>query len=65
MERLAREPFILFKKNSSMQNLIDKYFQRICFRPYVVMRSDSAEAIKAKWLNRNLGGASREHVNGN
>ena len=52
MARLASEPFILFQRSSLMQNLIDVYFQRIGFRPYVVMRSDSAEAIKAMVKSR-------------
>jgi DNA-binding transcriptional LysR family regulator len=52
MERLAKVPFILFQKGSSMQNMIDGYFQRIPFRPHVVMRSDSAEAIKAMVKSR-------------
>jgi LysR family transcriptional regulator, transcription activator of glutamate synthase operon len=52
MERLAKEPFILFQKGSRMQNMIDAHFQRIGFRPNVVMRSDSAEAIKAMVKSR-------------
>lgn len=52
MDRLAREPFILFQKGSHMQNLIDAHFGRIGFQPQVVMRSDSAEAIKAMVKSR-------------
>ena len=52
MSRLANVPFILFQKGSPMQDMIDAHFQRIGFRPNVVMRSDSAEAIKAMVKNR-------------
>lgn len=52
MSRLANVPFILFQKGSPMQDMIDDHFQRIGFRPNVVMRSDSAEAIKAMVKNR-------------
>jgi DNA-binding transcriptional LysR family regulator len=52
MSRLAKVPFILFQKGSRMQNLIDAHFQRIGFQPNVVMRSDSAEAIKAMVKSR-------------
>jgi DNA-binding transcriptional LysR family regulator len=52
MDRLAKVPFILFQKGSRMQNLIDDHFQRIGFQPNVVMRSDSAEAIKAMVRSR-------------
>jgi DNA-binding transcriptional LysR family regulator len=52
MDRLAHVPFILFQKGSRMQNMIDAHFQRIGFRPNVVMRSDSAEAIKAMVKSR-------------
>jgi len=52
MERLANVPFILFQKGSRMQDMIDAHFQRIGFRPNVVMRSDSAEAIKAMVKSR-------------
>jgi DNA-binding transcriptional LysR family regulator len=47
MSRLARTPFILFEKGSSMQEMIDAHFDRIGFQPNVVMRSDSAEATNA------------------
>jgi len=52
MARLASIPFILFQKGSRMQDMIDGHFQRIGFRPNVVMRSDSAEAIKAMVKSR-------------
>ena len=52
MERLIKVPFILFQKGSRMDAMIDSYFQRISFRPQVVMRSDSAEAIKAMVKSR-------------
>jgi DNA-binding transcriptional LysR family regulator len=52
MARVANVPFILFQKGSRMQDMIDGHFQRIGFRPNVVMRSDSAEAIKAMVKSR-------------
>jgi DNA-binding transcriptional LysR family regulator len=52
MAGLARVPFILFQKGSRMQDMIDAHFQRIGFRPNVVMRSDSADAIKAMVKSR-------------
>ena len=47
MARLADVPFILFQKGSAMQEIIDAYFNQIGFQPNVIMRSESAEAIKA------------------
>jgi len=52
MSRLAGAPFILFQKGSPMQEMIDAHFDRIGFQPNVVMRSDSAEAIKAMVKSR-------------
>jgi len=52
MGRLTKVPFILFQKGSHMQDMIDAYLQRIPFRPHVVMRSDSADAIKAMVKSR-------------
>lgn len=40
-------PFILYKKGSFFENLIDDYFAANDFRPRVTMRFDNAEAIKA------------------
>lgn len=47
MRQLAKVPFILFRQGSQMDRLIQRYFDEFDFRPNVVMRSDSAEAIKA------------------
>ena len=52
MARLINVPFILFQRGSRMQDMIDAHFQRIGFRPNVVMRSDNAEAIKAMVKSR-------------
>jgi len=52
MKRLANVPFILFQKGSRAQDMIDAYLQRITFRPQVVMRSDSADAMKAMVKSR-------------
>jgi DNA-binding transcriptional LysR family regulator len=52
LSRLASVPFILFQKGSPMQDMIDAHFARIGFQPNVVMRSDSAEAIKAMVKSR-------------
>jgi LysR family transcriptional activator of glutamate synthase operon len=52
MKQLQRTPFILFQKGSRIASLIDAHFERIGFQPNVVMRSDSAEAIKAMVKNR-------------
>jgi DNA-binding transcriptional LysR family regulator len=52
LSRLAGAPFILFQKGSPMQEIVDSHFDRIGFQPNVVMRSDSAEAIKAMVKSR-------------
>lgn len=44
---LEKVPFILFAKGTAMESAIRHYFQSLNFHPSVVMRSDSAEAIKA------------------
>ena len=44
---LAHHPFILYQQGSHIESTIRHYFEQINFRPSVVMRSDSAEAIKA------------------
>jgi DNA-binding transcriptional LysR family regulator len=44
---LADLPFILYKKGSIFENLIDRYFARNRFQPRVIMRFDTPEAIKA------------------
>jgi len=40
-------PFILFQKGSRMETTVQAYLDQLNFRPRVVMRSDSAESIKA------------------
>jgi DNA-binding transcriptional LysR family regulator len=40
-------PFILFQKGSQMDELIQHYFNELAFQPTVIMRSDSAEAIRS------------------
>lgn len=52
INRLSRVPFILFARGSRMDTILDDYFKRVEFRPRVVMRSDSAEAIKAMVKSR-------------
>lgn len=47
LRELARAPFILFQQGSHVEGLIASYLEGLHFRPTVVMRSDSAEAIKA------------------
>jgi DNA-binding transcriptional LysR family regulator len=44
---LEKVPFILFAKGTAMESAVRHYFQSLNFHPSVVMRSDSAEAIKA------------------
>jgi DNA-binding transcriptional LysR family regulator len=45
--RLAKFPFVLFRKGSRIQNVIDRYFNELDFRPKVIMAFDNADAIKA------------------
>lgn len=40
-------PFILFRKESKMGELVERYFAAQDFQPRVIMRFDQAEAIKA------------------
>ena len=40
-------PFILYSKGSRIEDLIDRYFAEISFRPKVIMTFDNAEAIEA------------------
>jgi len=40
-------PFVLYKKGSTFENLIDRYFASNRFHPRVIMRFDTPEAIKA------------------
>lgn len=44
---LQPQPFILYRKGSVMENLVDRYFAAHQFHPRVVMRLDNAEAVKA------------------
>jgi len=44
---LEKFPFILFQKGTRMEPVVQSYFDSLNFRPRVVMRSDSAEAIKS------------------
>jgi DNA-binding transcriptional LysR family regulator len=44
---LKKFPFILFRKGSRTQNLIDRYFNELDFRPKVIMTFDNPDAIKA------------------
>jgi len=47
LRQLTKVPFILYQKGSRIEYIVASYFERLGFRPRVVMRSDSAEAIKA------------------
>ena len=47
ISELSKIPFILFRKGSRMQNVIDHYFTEMNFHPKVVMSFDNADAIKA------------------
>jgi LysR family transcriptional activator of glutamate synthase operon len=47
LAELQEFPFILYKKGSIFENLIDRYFAENRFRPRVIMRFDTPEAIKA------------------
>lgn len=52
LKRLAEAPFILFGQGSRMDRIVQRYLDAIGLRPKVIMRSDSAEAIKAAVKNR-------------
>jgi DNA-binding transcriptional LysR family regulator len=47
LSALEKLPFILFQKGSRMESLVQAYLDQWNFQPKLVMRSDSAEAIKA------------------
>jgi DNA-binding transcriptional LysR family regulator len=47
LKALQTVPFILFSKGSLMESAVQNYLDSLNFVPNVVMRSDSAEAIKA------------------
>jgi LysR family cyn operon transcriptional activator len=44
---LAGLQFILYEKNSAMQNLIDHYFERLGMTPRIIMEVENNEAIKS------------------
>ena len=44
---LHREPFLLFRKTTRIESLIDRYWAERKLVPNVIMRFDSAEALKA------------------
>ncbi len=47
LRELRKFPFILYKKGSRIEDLIDFYFAEAGFLPKVIMTFDTAEAIKA------------------
>jgi DNA-binding transcriptional LysR family regulator len=47
LKTLENAPFILFQKESRMGRIVQAYLDGLNFGPRVVMRSGSAEAIKA------------------
>ena len=47
LKSLQEFPFILYERGSRIETEIDRYLHRHRFHPQVIMRSDSAEAIKA------------------
>jgi DNA-binding transcriptional LysR family regulator len=47
LSALQKVPFILFSKGTAMELAVRHYMHALNFQPSVVMRSDSAEAIKA------------------
>lgn len=47
LARLTEYPFLLFRQGARIENLIDTYLSRHRVKPNVVMRFDSAEALKA------------------
>jgi DNA-binding transcriptional LysR family regulator len=47
LRELEKRPFILFQKGTRMESIVQSYFDSLNFRPKVVMRSDSSEAIKS------------------
>ncbi len=47
LRALEHVPFILFRKGTLMETAVRNYLSSLDFRPTVVMRSDSSEAIKA------------------
>ncbi len=47
LNSLEKDPFILFHPETRMGRIVQSYLDGLNFRPRVVMRSDSSEAIKA------------------
>jgi DNA-binding transcriptional LysR family regulator len=47
LRELRDVPFILYRVGSIFENIIDGYFARHSFQPYVTMRMDNAETIKS------------------
>ena len=47
LNALQKVPFIMFQKGSRMEAIVQNYLDSLNFRPNVIMRSDSSEAIKA------------------
>ncbi|MEI9969076.1 MAG: substrate-binding domain-containing protein [Terracidiphilus sp.] len=47
MLELARFPFMMFRRGTWLEGLIDRYFEKYSFQPNIMMRFDSAEAMKA------------------
>lgn len=47
LKTLQSVPFILFQEESPMGSIVRSYLNTLNFHPNVIMRSDSAEAIKA------------------
>lgn len=47
LNELRRQPFILYRRGSRIDVLIDRYFNKFDFHPKVTMRFDNPEAIKA------------------
>jgi DNA-binding transcriptional LysR family regulator len=50
LARLRDHAFLLFRKGSRIENLIDHYLAEHDFAPNVIMRFDSAEALRATLL---------------
>lgn len=47
LAKLEKSPFILFQAGTRMEGIVGAYLNSLNFRPKVVMRSDSSEAIKS------------------
>lgn len=51
LQELTSLPFLLFRRGARIENLIDEYFGIHHFSPNVIMRFDSAEALKSTILS--------------